>query len=451
MPSQTFSASPNSVTDDAPVELRGQSVADRIKYLTQAQLESERLLGAIDAMLVGTDSAGCILRWNQRAEITFGIASSDVIGQPFGSIPIRWEDPDTLKQLTSSGQESVKRLEACFTDSDGQKRIIGFSQYPVIENGVFEGKLILGTDLTQHRVAERQVHNAQKLESVGQLAAGLAHEINTPMQFVGDNLDYVKVKFEKLAVYLQDCDDLLDVVEAAEIGFDLVGKLRQQAKRLKLDKLYAQIPEAIDDSIEGIQSVAKLVQAMKELSRPCSVEKTLIDINRCLETTTTVTGSEWKYVAKLEMDLDPELPQIKGMAGDLRQVFVHLIVNAAQAIAEHMTGSEQPEGLISIRTQALDEGVCIEISDTGGGIPDSIRDRVFDPFFTTKSMDKGTGQGLALAHSVIVQRHGGQITFDVQEGIGTTFTIHLPLDENSPASASVSTPASSHLKPTEPN
>ena len=192
-------------------------------------------------------------------------------------------------------------------------------------------------------------------------------------------------------------------------------------------------------SRDGIERVAEIVRAMKEFSHPGGTEMTSVDINAALQSTVTVAGNEWKHVADLELDLDPALPQVQCLPGDVNQVFLNLIVNAAHAIGDQQAAGSRAKGIIRIRTSSSDDAVVIRITDTGGGIPEEIRERVFDPFFTTKEVGRGTGQGLAIAYNVIVNKHGGELDFTSEPGVGTEFEITLPIC-GSPAEAQ-STPA----------
>jgi len=405
-----------------------QIVRERTQHLNNAREESERFLRAIDSILIGVDEQLRVIRWNQRATDTFGIAAGDALGQLIGELPIKWDDPAAaLEVLNVNDDHHSMRTETAFRTSDGEQRVLGLSCYPT--DGDEQGALLLGTDLTQRRIVEQQLQQAQKLESVGQLAAGVAHEINTPMQYLGDNLDYVHTKFERLITYLQGIDELINQAEESAFQPDLIAELRQQAKRLKMKKLYDQIPEALQDSIGGVKHVSRIVQAMKEMSHPGGESKVPVEVNHILETTITVSTNEWKYVADIDTNLSPDVGSISGFQGELTQVFLNLIVNASHAISDMTEGGSTGKGLITVSTHRTDEGVIVEIADTGGGIPSSIQDRVFDPFFTTKQVGKGTGQGLAIAHSVVVQKHGGQLSFDVEEGVGTRFIIELPIAE----------------------
>lgn len=408
------------------------TTADRLRQqscdLESARAHSERLLDSIDSILIQSDENGVVQRWNHSAEQVFGLTAEETVGRNFDGLPIEWVDFSPIASvIDSKGDTPNCRTEVQFLSDDGTTRVLGFTGFPVIEHGVFLGYLILGSDLTENRVMEQQLQNAQKLESVGQLAAGVAHEINTPMQYLGDNLNYVDSKFEKLVDYIDNALELIDVADRQGFESDRVADLQAKSKKLKLNKLVNQIPEALSDSIEGVGHVSRIVRAMKELSHPGTDEKSPVDINRSLETTMTVSTNEWKYVAEMETDFEENLDLIDGFPGELNQVFLNLIVNSAHAISDMTDGGNDGMGKIILRSKRQGNFVRVEIQDTGGGIPAQARERVFDPFFTTKAVGKGTGQGLAIAHSVVVQKHGGNLSFEVEEGVGTTFVVELPM------------------------
>jgi PAS domain S-box-containing protein len=276
----------------------------------------------------------------------------------------------------------------------------------------------------EHQKFEVQLRQAQKLESIGQLAAGIAHEINTPTQYIGDNTRFLKDAFasisEMLGLYSQ-------LVETASQATPLIGQIKEASQRLDLEYLFKEIPTAIDQSIEGIERVSKIVRAMKDFSHPNSTEKSSIDINHAIESTITVARNEWKYVATLETDFDAGLQPVMCFPGEFNQVILNLVVNAAHAIGDVILAGGSEKGTIRVSTRRAGNAVEIRISDTGTGIPEAVRPRLFEPFFTTKEVGKGTGQGLAIARSVIVEKHGGTITFETEIGKGTTFIIRLPL------------------------
>jgi PAS domain S-box-containing protein len=296
-----------------------------------------------------------------------------------------------------------------------------------------EGKVTavieLMDDITGKLALERELRQAQKLESIGQLAAGIAHEINNPIQYVGDNIKFFKTTFETLFGIIEQGQKILAAIKEGPLTKEMVDEFEDLVTQADVELLAEEIPDAMKDTIEGVQRVSKIVHSMRVFSHPGTDQKTAVDINRALESTITVARNEWKYVAEVETDFDPDLPFVSCLPGEINQVFLNLLVNAAHAIEEVVKDKETGKGRISISTRAKGEGVEIRFSDTGGGIPESIQHRIFDPFFTTKAVGKGTGQGLAIAHSVIVEKHGGALKFETGKGTGTTFIIQLPLSE----------------------
>jgi two-component system NtrC family sensor kinase len=278
----------------------------------------------------------------------------------------------------------------------------------------------------ERNLMEAHLRQAQKLESVGQLAAGIAHEINTPIQYIGDNIRFVLESFTELGGLLSECQKLATAVQAHSATQDMVSAVESISRTADLEYLSREIPAAARQSLDGVKHVAKIVRAMKEFSHPGSTEKAPVDLNHAIETTLTVARNEWKYVAEVVTELQPDLPPIHGLPAELNQVILNLIVNATHAIGDVVKNDEGAKGTIKIATRLADPWVEIVISDTGAGIPEAIRHRIFEPFFTTKEVGKGTGQGLAIARSTIVKKHGGELFFESTVGKGTTFTIRLP-------------------------
>jgi len=302
--------------------------------------------------------------------------------------------------------------------------------------------LAMKEDITELRRAreerdrmEIQLRQAQKLEAIGQLAAGIAHEINTPMQYVGDNTRFLQNCFQQLATLLREIQTLQVAPQAGQPCEEILDRLRQGAQEADLEYLLEEIPRAIEQTLQGVARVTKVVRAMKEFSHPGTAEKTPTDLNHAIETTVTISRNEWKYVADLELALDSQLPPVPCLPGEFNQAILNLVVNAAQAIAERLGPSPTQKGRITIQTRRADPWAEIRIADTGCGIPEAIRDRIFEPFFTTKPVGKGTGQGLAIVRNVIVDKHGGTIDFETQVGQGTTFILRLPLAPYPPQSA----------------
>lgn len=268
---------------------------------------------------------------------------------------------------------------------------------------------------------------AQKLESVGRLASGIAHEINTPIQFICTNINFLNDAFHEVSQAITSLTELLELIRKGTVTEAQIKKIDEMVDHLDWDYLKEEIPRAIDQSIEGIQRVTSIVQAMKEFSHPGSKQKVNADLNRIIETTITISRNEWKYVATLETDLDPELQSVPCLVDEMGQVFLNMLINAAHAIENELGNNpEGKKGRICISTKQYDQYVEIRISDTGCGIPASIQSKVFEPFFTTKEVGKGTGQGLTIAHDVITGKHNGTLGFETEPGAGSTFIIRLP-------------------------
>ncbi|HUS35633.1 MAG TPA: ATP-binding protein [Verrucomicrobiae bacterium] len=278
----------------------------------------------------------------------------------------------------------------------------------------------------ERKAMELQLTQAHKLESIGQLAAGIAHEINTPTQYIGDNTRFIQQSFAALHTLLPRFQELLHAAKQGVVHTDLIASVEKASVDADLDFLMAEIPLAIQQSLEGLDRVTKIVRAMKDFSHPGVNEKTPIDLNHAIESTVTVARNEWKYVAELELDLDKELPLVPCLPGEINQLVLNLVVNASHAIEEVVSKNPGSKGHITVRTSRIPNGVQITVQDTGAGIPEAVRSKIFNPFFTTKEVGKGTGQGLAIARSVMA-KHGGTIDFDSEVGKGTAFYVRLPL------------------------
>jgi len=398
--------------------------------LRDAYAQTERLLASISSILIGVDGNGTVTQWNTAAESTFGLLAAQTVGKRFEECAIPWDWEGVRKQLdVSLGCDKPTRLEEIrYTRTDAEAGILGLTVNRIATGtGGHSGFLILGADITQRKLLEAQLVQAHKLEGIGQLAAGIAHEINTPIQYVGDNTRFLQDSFSDLLAVLEQYDLLLRAAKAGTVDTALVRRVEESVSKRNVRYLIEEIPKAIQQSLEGIGRVAGIVRSMKEFSHPGSGKKTDIDINRAIENTVTVSRNEWKYVADMVTEFDASLPSVPCLPGEFNQVILNLIVNSAHAIADVVGDSPANKGRILIRTKADGDWVEISVSDTGSGIPASIQNKIFSPFFTTKEVGKGTGQGLAISRSVVVDKHGGTIRFDSQEGGGTTFIIRLPL------------------------
>jgi signal transduction histidine kinase len=284
----------------------------------------------------------------------------------------------------------------------------------------------LEAEMKHSRALEVQLLQAQKLESIGQLAAGIAHEINTPMQFVSDNIEYLGDGMAKLFEVVDTYERNLHKQQSPKSWDERWQEVREVMRRNRFDNLRGQMPKAIAESRDGIDRVIHVVRAMKEFSHPGQEGMTPTDLNEAIQSTATISRNRWKYVADLNLDLDPNLPRIECLPAEINQVLLNLVVNAADAIAEKV-GENGEKGRITIRSCHHKREVVILVEDNGGGIPDEIRNRIFDPFFTTKDVGKGTGQGLSICYNVVVNMHHGTIDVESTPGMGTQFIVTLPL------------------------
>jgi len=294
----------------------------------------------------------------------------------------------------------------------------------IYREGKPAGIQAIARDITGRDVAEMELRQAQKLESVGRLASGIAHEINTPIQFVGDNVRFLQDAFGAFQSVLKQFQELCKSTSEMRSGPQFGSELGRIAAECDIDYLLKEIPRAVGQTLDGVERVVTIVRAMKEFAHPENKGMAPADLNKALSNTLTVARNELKYVAEVETDFG-ELPSVVCNVSDMNQVFLNLLVNAAHAIGDVVRESGQ-KGKIRISTALEDATAVIAIADTGAGIPESIRDRIFDPFFTTKEVGRGTGQGLAIARSV-VDRHKGTLTFESEVGRGTCFYVRLPI------------------------
>jgi len=279
-------------------------------------------------------------------------------------------------------------------------------------------------DVSEQKKLEVKLRHSQKMKAVGTLAAGIAHEINTPMQYISDNTMFLKKGFNKIIDYL---DSLKDLIE--EVPDTFQDSFQQLHKKNNIDMLKSEIPESLDDTIAGIDRVSELVHAMKEFSHPGKKEKSYADINKAIETTITISSNVWKYIVDISTDLSLETKSVYCNINDISQVVLNLIINASDSIVERMEKLESAKGKIEIRTRKKNDYAIIEVYDNGMGISEEVKNRVFEPFFTTKKVGKGTGQGLSIVHDIIVNKHGGAISIDSTPNKGTTFTVSIPIEK----------------------
>lgn len=419
-----------------PINYNGQQAG---LVLAHDITESKRAEDELREMSIGLENAveGISRIDVQGRFVSVNEAFAGMAGyKPQELIGMEWQEivhPDDRPKAESAYQHMVTQGKIETELKGVQKSGSVFYKHLVMVKAFNQEKQFAGfycfmKDITERKNLESQLAQAQKLESIGQLAAGIAHEINTPIQYVGDNTRFLRDAFSDLTGLLGKYAELLRAAREGVLRPDFIGDVEALAQQVDIEYLCEEIPKAIGQSLDGLERVASIVRAMKEFSHPGPEEKSAVNLNRAIENTILVSRNEWKYVAEMETDLDPTMPPVQCLPGPINQVVLNIIVNASHAITDVVGDGSEQKGTIKISTRRDGRWVEIRISDTGTGIPEAVRPRIFDPFFTTKEVGRGTGQGLAIAHSVIVKSHGGTITFETEIGKGTTFIIRLPID-----------------------
>ncbi len=432
---------------NASLERQAEELQAKEGDLRRAADDRRVVLDSLSAFVIGIDGGGCVMEWNSVASEIFDLPPEAVMGKPFASVPMPWDDEivaDAIERCVDSGERircDNLRLEVSVApdpdsgktcadvgsdgtaDDEDARRIVSFTVNPTQETG--RGFSLIGADVTERKQLETQLHHAQKLEAVGTLAAGIAHEINTPMQYVSDNLRFVSEQVGPLMQLVQGLPDMLDESERGEFTTERAAEIREALEEMDVEFVADELPLALSETLEGVDRVTSIVRAMKDFSHPGGEGRTPSDLNRAIETTLAVARNEYKYIANVETDLG-DLPLIECWVADLNQVFLNLLVNAAHAIQDKL-GEDGGLGLIRLSSRRDGDHVEVRLGDSGAGIPQNVLNRIFDPFFTTKEVGRGTGQGLAIARAVVVDKHGGSLGCESELGVGTTFIIRLPV------------------------
>ena len=398
---------------------------------SEVQKAIEDLISSLPTIIIGLSQDNNIVLWNAKAEDVLGFDADEVMGMHVSQCGIEWDWDKIADGILQSRHNNrpMRVDDVGFRGPEGDERFLGLTVNPLNgDDKSILGLTIIGADITDRKNMESQLQQSHKMEAIGQLAAGIAHEINTPVQFVGDNTRFFQDSFDDLIQVIKKQQEALSAARSNSLTDELAEKTDQLIEENDLEYLEEEVPLAIEQTLKGVERIAKIVQAMKIFAHPGMVAKEPVDINQEIEKTITITRNEWKYVADLKTDFDESLPMVPCFRAEFNQVILNMIVNAAHAIAEKNQDNQSEKGTIQVRTIHEGDRAKICISDTGAGIPEDIRHKIFDLFFTTKETGKGTGQGLAISHSVIVEKHKGSLTLESQEGKGTTFNITLPLE-----------------------
>jgi PAS domain S-box-containing protein len=401
------------------------------RALRESEERWRTLLAHMREIVILVDPDGLVTYTSPASERWLGYGADELVGRKVTAVT----HVDDVAALTSALNRCEPARPSSLTyrlqAQDGSWRWLESTIVCLREDPLVGGVLITCADITDRLALEHERERldldrrvSQRLEAVGQLAAGIAHEINTPLQFVGDSVTFLEEAVDELLALTGLYRTTLYSSSPIPVA-ERRQAMRDAEEQADLEYLCERIPAAFARTADGIARVRSIVFAMKRFSHTSSTELAPADINEAIQTTLAVCRNEYKYVANVVVDL-AELPPITCNIGELNQVFLNLIINAAQAIEEKVADTGE-QGEIRISSRADGSEVVIVIADDGPGVPSELQDRIYEPFFTTKEVGKGTGQGLALARNTIA-RHAGSMACTSSPGAGATFTIRLPLD-----------------------
>ncbi len=403
--------------------------------LTQVLFQNKMLLNWVNGAVITVDREGNVLTANPTALAALDLTLDEFVGK---------HCHETMHHTTDDGGEypwefcpvfaAIEDGSSHHVDGDvfWKKNKSSFSADYIVspirdENNEISGATLIFRNLTDLRLKEAKRIHEMKLASIGELSAGIAHEINTPIQFIGTNIYFLREAFDDLLELSKRYGRLRDAASGKEQFQELLDEIAEQEEVVDLAYLQEEAPKAFEQTTHGVERVTSLVLGLKGFAHAKSSEtKAAADINEIIRNTLIVCTNAYKYVAELETDFG-DLPMIKIIHGDIGQVVLNLVVNAAHAI-EDVKATSGEMGRIAIKTFRQDDFAVITVSDTGCGIPAAVRDRIFDPFFTTKDVGRGSGQGLAISRTIVHDKHGGELSFESTPGKGTTFTVRLPIN-----------------------
>ena len=401
-------------SDEIPVESATLERRSLEHALAHERNVLRTMIDLMPAFVYAKDMHSRFIACNARVAKQMGTTPEELIGKTdFDFYPPALAEKFFADEQTliKSGMPLIDQEELGYDKENGRERVILTSKVHLRDaEGNPIGIVGTGFDITEHKAAEERMAAGERLESIGRLAAGVAHEINTPIQYLNDSLSFIREGVQELVQYI----DALHALHAERPDSDV-----------DVEDLRTEMPPALERMADGVARIAEIVRSMKEFSHADKREMSQVDLNRAIKSTLVIARSEYRYVADVETAL-AALPPVVCHGGQINQVVLNLVVNAAHAIGDVVKKTGQ-RGKITVSTRVEGDQVVISIEDTGGGIPEAIRERIFDPFFTTKEVGRGTGQGLSIARNAIEKDHGGMLEFEVQPGKGTTFHVRLPI------------------------
>ncbi|MDP2847499.1 MAG: PAS domain S-box protein [Humidesulfovibrio sp.] len=414
-------------------------ISDRIRAEARMRRNEARYRSLVESMhegLLMAKPGGVITYANDRLCEMLGRSKAVITGRPVTEFVEEGSQRRMAEMLISShpgGQPDHHRTGA---EEILWKHATGRHIYSLVspsisadEEGKAAGFFAVITDTTERKGLESQLMHSQKLEAIGQLAAGIAHEINTPAQYVGNNTQFIKGAFDDIFVIIHAVRELINGAKTACPGMADIDALEKLMVERDINYLAEEVPGALNQTLEGVERISTIVRSVKQFAHPGAAIMAPSDLNESMKSTATVSRNEWKYVSELDLNLDPALPLVTCMSGEINQVVLNLIINAAHAIADAKKTDPSREGRITLSTRFAPPWAEIRVADTGTGIPAAVQTKIFDPFFTTKEVGRGTGQGLTISRSIVMEKHKGQLFFETEQGAGTTFVVRLPLEQ----------------------
>ena len=384
----------------------------------------EVLLEFAPAFIIGVSARGTIDFINRTLAQH---DKKDVIGASW----LQYFPPDRQAIMTEALRKTletgaIQTFETTTPGPDGATLWFESQIAPIRVDGRIVGAVLVSQDISERKRSHAELLAGRHMALLGTLAAGVAHEINTPIQFIGDSIEFLRQSSDELFALFGKVQLARQNAASGQPLAEAIAEAEQAEQAADLPYLRANMPEAFERCIDGLNRVATIVRSLKEFAHPAVGEMGVVDLNRMVQNTLTIAANEYKYVARLETDFG-DLPPVTCYAGEIGQAVLNIVVNAAHAIGDVVKNSNQ-KGLITVRTRRERESALIAISDTGTGIAEAIRARIFDPFFTTKEVGRGSGQGLAIAWSTVTKAHSGELTFDTKPNEGTTFYLRIPID-----------------------
>ncbi|MBU1041679.1 MAG: PAS domain S-box protein, partial [Proteobacteria bacterium] len=400
------------------------------RRLSRNETRYRTLIEALHEGLLTVRKGGIMAYLNDRFAGMLGWPKATLLGRR----PEEYVTAESLARLVNllgPGSETRHAEEIIWNHASGRHVYTLVSSSKTLdEEGNVIGTFAVVTDTTERKGLESQLLQSQKLEAIGQLAAGIAHEINTPAQYVGNNVQFIKGAFTDIFSMCSDFHQLLESAKSGTVSLEQVLAVEKAMADHDIEYLSTEVPGAIAQTLEGVERISTIVRSVKQFAHPGAAVMAPADLNEAMQSTVTVSRNEWKYVAELTTELDDSLPAVVCMIGEINQVVLNLIVNAAHAIADAVKNDPERKGLITLSTRLTPPWAEIRVTDTGTGIPPAVQAKIFDPFFTTKEVGRGTGQGLTISRSIVMEKHHGQLFFETEPGVGTTFVVRLPLEQN---------------------